>query len=60
MLTILIALALLVWLVAAIAGVALCRAAAKGDANMRPPRRSPDDPDARFRPGRRERARRRV
>jgi hypothetical protein len=55
MLTILIALALLVWLVAAIAGVALCRAAAKGDANIRPPGRPPDDPDARFQPGGRER-----
>jgi hypothetical protein len=60
MLTFLIALALLVWLVAAIAGVALCRAAARGDANLRPPRRPPDGPDARFRPGERSRSRRRV
>jgi multisubunit Na+/H+ antiporter MnhG subunit len=60
MLIILIALALVVWLVATIAGVALCRAAARGDANMRRAHRPPDDPDARFRPGRRERTRHRV
>jgi hypothetical protein len=59
MLTLLIAVVLVLWLLVVIAAVGLCRAAAKGDADLRAASGAPAVADRRDRPSARTRARHR-